>query len=120
MIEWIYRAPEVKPKDALSIRELAEVVEYATGIPVDKLTSVSQKKHIVLGRHLMAYYGNRVLGYTLADIAKFLGGRHHASMVCGLQTLHDLVYSGDSAAVTNFKNIRAYLDKISELKSGLA
>lgn len=113
---WLYGAPEVKPKVKLTISELAEVVEHVTGIPVDNLLGDSQKKYIVLARHLMAYYGNRTYGYTLREIGEYLGGRDHSTMTRGLRTLHDLLDSGDNVAVPNFKRIGLYLEQIHEMR----
>lgn len=82
------------------INEAFMIVYTLTGITQEQIKSKSRLRPIAQARHLFCYmlrkhYLDGMYPFTLKDIGKEIGGRHHSTILSSLQEIQDLCDSDE-------------------------
>lgn len=78
-----------------SIEKVSEIICEETKVDLSLIKGSCRRRHIVLARQLISYFGRKVTQLTLLQIGTFLGGRDHTTIIHSSATIDDLLEIGD-------------------------
>jgi chromosomal replication initiation ATPase DnaA len=92
------------------------VIEYVAGVygyTVDDLCSQSREYRLTDARHIAMYICTQVLGMSSTATGRALGGRHHTTVLHGVDRVHDQMdvdkrYASQVRQLV--RDVRTYLD----------
>lgn len=108
--------PAGLPEQNLTLEEIAEIVMHVTGVEYTKLVGKSRKRHIILARHLVCYYGYKRHVFSWKDVGVYLGNRDHTTAMAGKASIQDLLDAGDLATVNAVSQVSTYLEEVKKRK----
>jgi len=78
---------------SLDCNKVEQVVIEITGVPVDKLKSVSMEKDVVYSRYLIWHICMKHYDYTFQYLG-FIYNRHHTTVMNGVKTMQGFIDVG--------------------------
>jgi chromosomal replication initiation ATPase DnaA len=98
------------PQYSKSIGDIIEIVCEETGVDKQVMPKKTRKREVVITRQLIAYYAKMCTHLSLKEIGSILGGRDHTTAIHSIQTVKDLLDSGNLAMCCAVANINLRLD----------
>lgn len=114
--ETIKLMPAGLPEQNLTLEEIAEIVMYVTDVEYNQLVGKSRKRHIILARHLVCYFGYKRHVFSWKDVGTYLGNRDHTTAMAGRNSIQDLLDAGDLATVNAVSQVGTYLSEVKKRK----
>lgn len=78
-------------KREISIENIQRVVSDHFNLPVEKLSSKTRKRNIVVARQLAIYFCKNMTDLSLKEIGRHFGERDHATVLHSIKTIRDLI-----------------------------
>ena len=75
----------------ISLSNVLESVVEVSGIYPDAILGLRRNKEIAMARHLFCYLARLHTNASQLAIGKFLGGRHHSTVIHSIQTANDML-----------------------------
>lgn len=94
----------------ISVENIAKLVAEHFEVPVEKLSSKTRKRSIVIARQLSMYLAKNYTKSSLKTIGDNFGGKDHSTVIYSINTVRDLIDTD-----TLFKDTVAELEKKVEL-----
>jgi len=94
----------------ISVENIAKLVADHFEVPVEKLSSKTRKRSIVIARQLSMYLAKNYTKDSLKAIGANFGGKDHSTVIYSINTVRDLIDTD-----TIFKDLVAELEKKVEL-----
>jgi chromosomal replication initiator protein len=95
-------------KREVSIENIQKIVCEHFNIPVEKLSSKTRKRHIVIARQLAIYFSKNMTDLSLKEIGKYFGARDHSTVLYSIKS------------VKNFMDLEPlFLDTVNKLEHKL-
>ena len=75
----------------ISLSNVLESVVEVSGIYPDAILGLRRNKEIAMARHLFCYLARLHTNSSQEAIGKFLGGRHHSTVIHSIRTANDML-----------------------------
>lgn len=75
----------------ISLSNVLESVVEVSGIYSDAILGLRRNKEIAMARHLFCYLARLHTNSSQEAIGKFLGGRHHSTVIHSIRTANDML-----------------------------
>jgi chromosomal replication initiator protein len=79
----------------ITSERILEIVSELSNEPIEKIIGSSRKQEIIYPRFAMMKLAREYTNDSLATIGMMLGGRHHSSIIHGVQTMDDFISTRD-------------------------
>ena len=103
----IWAAQTAPDREPLKIHDIAKMAVKEFGITLADLKSSSRRKTSVLTRGAVVYLGRKLGSFTLEQLADYLGGRDHSTIIHSLKNFTRLVETDPQLKKTVLKLERA-------------
>jgi chromosomal replication initiator protein len=104
-----------QPEVMATFDEVVAVVCQVRNFPRDKVFSNSRKRELVISRQLISYYARICSGMTLPAIGEQMGGQHHTTVMHSIETIRDLIETGNEFVYYDVKEINKRLKQLAAL-----
>ncbi|NNE26205.1 MAG: chromosomal replication initiator protein DnaA, partial [Saprospiraceae bacterium] len=94
----------------ISVENIAQLVADHFSVPVEKLSSKTRKRNVVIARQLSMYLAKHYTKSSLKTIGDNFGGKDHSTVIYSINTVKDLIDTD-----TLFKDTVAELEKKVEM-----
>ncbi len=94
----------------ISVENIAKLVAEHFSVPVEKLSSKTRKRSVVIARQLSMYLAKNYTKSSLKTIGDNFGGKDHSTVIYSINTVRDLIDTDNL-----FKNTVAELEKKVEM-----
>ena len=94
----------------ISVENIAKLVAEHFAVPVEKLSSKTRKRSVVIARQLSMYLAKNYTKSSLKTIGDNFGGKDHSTVIYSINTVKDLIDTD-----TLFKDTVAELEKKVEM-----
>jgi hypothetical protein len=81
------------------VQQILEIVCRATGITEKEMLSKSRERRIVIPRQVFCWLAAKYSNESLVEIARFLGGKHHTTIMHSIQQVNDKIDIYDEATM---------------------
>jgi hypothetical protein len=81
------------------VQQILEIVCRATGITEKQMLSKSRERRIVIPRQVFCWLAAKYSNESLVEIARFLGGKHHTTIMHSIQQVNDKIDIYDEATM---------------------
>jgi len=100
VLDQLYPERSIEPRQAISSREIKEMVAETFGVRTEDLDSKSRSANIVWPRQVAMYLSREIAGDPLPEIGSSFGGRNHSTVINACKRVRQRVSSDPKAAIT--------------------
>ena len=75
----------------VSLSNVLEAVVEVTGVYANAITGKRRNKEIAMARHLFCYLGRMHTNASQDVIGRFLGNRHHSTVIHSIKSANDMI-----------------------------
>jgi len=100
VLDQLYPERSTEPRQAISSREIKEMVAETFGVRTEDLDSKSRSANIVWPRQVAMYLSREIAGDPLPEIGSSFGGRNHSTVINACKRVRQRVSSDPKAAIT--------------------
>lgn len=81
------------------VEQIFGIVSRATGISEKELMSKSRERRIVIPRQVFCWLAAKYTNQSLVEIGRFLGSKHHTTIMHSVQQVNDKIEVHDEATM---------------------
>ena len=100
VLDQLYPERSIEPRQAVSSREIKEMVAETYGVRTEDLDSKSRSANIVWPRQVAMYLAREIAGDPLPEIGSNFGGRNHSTVINACKRVRQRVSADPKAAIT--------------------
>lgn len=86
-------------KHTSKMEQIFDIVVRATGVSGQALKGTSRARRNVVPRQVFCWLAAKYSNISLVDIARFLGGKHHTTIIYHIRKVNDLIDTHDEATI---------------------